>query len=161
LLARDPGSCWYADDSEGGGSPKAITDSNVNHPAGSTTCAAAGRSAAWSSASLACTRGDVNPSPPPPPPPAPTGPVLLRLGRPDRILLSGTLVTPDSAFDGEILVEDDTITCVAASCSGDPGAADASVAGLRGPGHLRAEQVPLRGGSLGHRGKQLRPTSVS
>jgi cytosine/adenosine deaminase-related metal-dependent hydrolase len=199
-LARDPASCWYADDSEGGGSPKAITDATVNHPAGSTTCAAAGRSATcgivapgehvwvgypylnpvtpdacrllattrtsgvcgtdfadlgaggptastaagqcfgrkpdgtvWSATSLTCTRGDVNPSPPPPPPPPPpTGPVLVRLGRPDRILLSGTLVTPDTAFDGEILVEGDTITCLAASCSADPGAADASVVQTNG-----------------------------
>ena len=199
-LARDPASCWYADDSEGGGSPKAISDANVNHPTGSTTCAAAGRGvtcgivapgehvwigyayinsvtpdscrllattrtagvcgtdfadvgaggptastaagqcfgrkpdgAAWSPSSLACTRGEANPSPPPPPPPAPpSGPILVRVGRPDRILLSGTLVTPDTAFDGEILVEGDTITCVASSCSGEPAAADASVVQTNG-----------------------------
>jgi hypothetical protein len=41
-LARDPTYCFSIDDIAGGGSPKLITDANVNHAAGSTTCAAAG-----------------------------------------------------------------------------------------------------------------------
>src|SRR5689334_2343884 len=44
-LVRDPGSCWYVDDTSGGGSPKLISDSNVNHAVGSTTCESAGKSA--------------------------------------------------------------------------------------------------------------------
>lgn len=38
-------SCWFVDDVEGGGAPKRVTDSNVNHAATSSTCAAAGRAA--------------------------------------------------------------------------------------------------------------------
>ncbi|GMV14815.1 MAG: hypothetical protein AMXMBFR56_30390 [Polyangiaceae bacterium] len=44
-LTNDPTSCWFVDDVEGGGAPKKITDSLVNHAASSTTCAAAGRAA--------------------------------------------------------------------------------------------------------------------
>ena len=44
-LARDAAVCWYVDDINGGASPKLVTDSNVNHPTGSTTCSAAGRGA--------------------------------------------------------------------------------------------------------------------
>lgn len=44
-LLGDPTDCWFVDDVSGGGAPKKITDSLVNHAAGSTTCAAAGRSA--------------------------------------------------------------------------------------------------------------------
>ena len=42
-LAGDPASCWFIDDGNGGGAPRAITDANVNHPDGSSTCAAAAR----------------------------------------------------------------------------------------------------------------------
>ena len=45
-LAGDPASCWFVDDGNGGGSPRAITDANVNHPDGLSTCGAAGRGAA-------------------------------------------------------------------------------------------------------------------
>jgi cytosine/adenosine deaminase-related metal-dependent hydrolase len=44
-LARDPSRCWLVDDSEGGGAPKVITDSNLVHAAGSTTCSSRGRPA--------------------------------------------------------------------------------------------------------------------
>lgn len=44
-LARDPARCWLVDDGDGGGPPKAITDVNVIHAAGSTTCQALGRGA--------------------------------------------------------------------------------------------------------------------
>jgi len=50
----------------------------------------------------------------------------LTLDRRDRILLSGMVVTPDVAFAGEVLIEGDTITCVAASCAQQPGAVGAS-----------------------------------
>src|SRR5262245_32055200 len=42
-LALDPGSCFFVDDTSGGAAPRAVTDANVNHAPGSTTCAAAGR----------------------------------------------------------------------------------------------------------------------
>ena len=42
-LAGDPASCWYVDDGDGGGAPRAISDAIVNHPVGSTACGAAGR----------------------------------------------------------------------------------------------------------------------
>ena len=50
-------------------------------------------------------------------------------GAPDRILLSGTVVTPDVAFDGEVLVEQSLITCVApgTACSQLPGAIGATL----------------------------------
>jgi hypothetical protein len=44
-LAKDPASCWYVDDAEGGGSPKLLGDTNLLHPTGSTTCSALGRPA--------------------------------------------------------------------------------------------------------------------
>jgi hypothetical protein len=42
-LYKDPRTCWWVDDNENGGAPKLITDANVNHAAGSTTCSSAGR----------------------------------------------------------------------------------------------------------------------
>lgn len=44
-------------------------------------------------------------------------PAVEKLGPGTGVLLKGTVVTPDTAFAGEVLVEGDTITCVAASCS--------------------------------------------
>ena len=44
-LTNDPASCWFVDDSSGGGAPKRITDAVVNHAPGSTTCGALGRPA--------------------------------------------------------------------------------------------------------------------
>jgi 5-methylthioadenosine/S-adenosylhomocysteine deaminase len=248
-LAGDPASCWYVDDGEGGGAPRAITDADVNHPAGSITCANAGRSAtcaliapgehvwvklsfinsvtpdacrllaaprsgtacgapadvgvggptassvagqcfgrqpdlgSWSATAIDCTQGAPNPCGPggcPAPPQdagsdaradattdaistpdagrdggvatdggadsrtdgagdAPTDadssggpPVVVRLGRPDHLLLSGTVVTPDLSFEGEVLIAGDTLSCVATSCAGDPAAADATVVATNG-----------------------------
>jgi len=69
----------------------------------------------------------------------PAGPVLSHLGRPDRLLLSGTIIAPDGFFDGQVLVEDTTITCVqpGTACAAMPGAVDATVidtAGIISPG---------------------------
>jgi 5-methylthioadenosine/S-adenosylhomocysteine deaminase len=52
---------------------------------------------------------------------------LLSLGDPDKILLRGIVVTPDIAFDGEVLVVAGIITCVDLDCSADPDAPNASV----------------------------------
>jgi 5-methylthioadenosine/S-adenosylhomocysteine deaminase len=43
-LANDPGLCWFVDDSVGWGSPRGLSDANVNHAGGSTTCSGLGRS---------------------------------------------------------------------------------------------------------------------
>jgi 5-methylthioadenosine/S-adenosylhomocysteine deaminase len=247
-LAGDPAACWYVDDGAGGGTPRAITDANVNHPDGSSTCGAAGRGAAcglvgpgehvwvklsfinsvtpdacrllsaprsggacggtpadvgaggptastaagqcfgrqpdlgpWSATAIECTQGAANPCGPagcPAPAPdagadateagdatdaapdatedvsadagvdatppdvgtdagadagLPGGPAaIVRLGRPDRLLLTGTIVTPDVAFEGELLITGDTVACVAPSCAGDPAAADATVVATNG-----------------------------
>lgn len=59
--------------------------------------------------------------------------VLTTLGSdPSKILLQGMVVTPTQSFTGEVLVETDLITCVAASCAGEPGAATASVVQTNG-----------------------------
>ena len=47
------------------------------------------------------------------------------------VMLQGTIVTPDTVIDGEVLVRGDTITCVG-SCDGDPGAAGAIVVQTNG-----------------------------
>ena len=52
---------------------------------------------------------------------------LTKVGAPGKILLKGCIVTPGSSFDGEVLIESDTLTCVGADCSASPGAATASV----------------------------------
>ncbi len=59
-------------------------------------------------------------------------PVVEKTGAGANVLLKGTVVTPDTFFVGEVLVEGDTITCVAASCSASPGAASASVVQTNG-----------------------------
>jgi cytosine/adenosine deaminase-related metal-dependent hydrolase len=51
------------------------------------------------------------------------------------------VVTPDTATVGEVLVESNVITCVAASCAGEPGAAGATIIDTRGmifPGMIDA-----------------------
>ena len=50
------------------------------------------------------------------------------VGAADRILLAGTIVTPDMTFDGEVLVEQALITCVEPgdACSQAPGAVGAT-----------------------------------
>ena len=56
-------------------------------------------------------------------------PPSIVLGAPDRILLSGTVVTPDVSFDGQVLIEHDRITCVepGTACEGQPGASGATI----------------------------------
>ena len=54
-------------------------------------------------------------------------PATLTKGAPDRFLLKGAVITPTGAIAGEVLVESKNITCVAASCSGQPGATGATV----------------------------------
>lgn len=43
-LVKDSDICWYVDDAPGGGTPKLVSDANVNHAAGSRSCGAPGRS---------------------------------------------------------------------------------------------------------------------
>ncbi|MBK8254758.1 MAG: amidohydrolase family protein [Polyangiaceae bacterium] len=59
-------------------------------------------------------------------------PEILTLGTPGKLLLQGCIITPDDSFDGQVLVESDTITCVAADCSSMPGATGASVVATHG-----------------------------
>ena len=60
------------------------------------------------------------------------GPVIESGGAPTRFLLRGTVITPTGALDGEVLVDGNLITCVAASCSAAPGAAGATVIDTNG-----------------------------
>jgi hypothetical protein len=55
-------------------------------------------------------------------------------GAGDRVLLTGVVITPDQVIDGQVLVEGDKITCVAAGdeCSMQPGAAGATVIDTHG-----------------------------
>lgn len=53
-------------------------------------------------------------------------PLTVTPGASDRLLLRGTIVTPSVVVDGEVLVEGQTITCVAPSCATQPGAAGAT-----------------------------------
>ena len=52
----------------------------------------------------------------------------------DRILLVGTIVTPDAIIEGQLLVEGKLITCVDAGdvCSKQPGASGATIINTRG-----------------------------
>jgi 5-methylthioadenosine/S-adenosylhomocysteine deaminase len=61
-------------------------------------------------------------------------PATVTLGAPDRILLLGTVVTPDVTYDGEVLVEATTITCAAAgtACESAAGAAGATIIDTHG-----------------------------
>lgn len=54
-------------------------------------------------------------------------PEITKVGSPGKLLLKGCIVTPEESFDGEVLVESDTLTCVGTDCSAAPGAATASV----------------------------------
>ncbi|CAN5917836.1 hypothetical protein BH11MYX3_BH11MYX3_28260 [soil metagenome] len=67
----------------------------------------------------------------------------ITLGAPDRILLLGTIVTPETILDGQVLVEGNLITCVASgtACAAMPGAAGATVIDTKGviaPGMIDA-----------------------
>jgi cytosine/adenosine deaminase-related metal-dependent hydrolase len=57
---------------------------------------------------------------------------ITTMARRDRIRLQGKVVAPAGAFDGEVLIENDTLTCVAVSCADQPGAADATVVQTNG-----------------------------
>jgi 5-methylthioadenosine/S-adenosylhomocysteine deaminase len=61
-------------------------------------------------------------------------PATVMLGASDRILLVGTVVTPDVTFEGEVLVEGGTITCAAvgSACEAQTGAAGATVIDTHG-----------------------------
>ncbi len=55
-------------------------------------------------------------------------------GATNRFLLIGTVVTPDTSYDGQVLVESDTITCAApgTTCAGQSGATGATVINTNG-----------------------------
>ena len=59
-------------------------------------------------------------------------PEIVTMGMPGKLLLKGCVVTPDEAYDGEVLVESDTLTCVGPDCSASPGAATATVVATHG-----------------------------
>lgn len=69
-----------------------------------------------------------------------TGPgPTITVGAKDKILLIGTIVTPDAVIEGEVLVEGQLITCVAAGTecegrSGAPGATTIDTKGIIAPG---------------------------
>jgi cytosine/adenosine deaminase-related metal-dependent hydrolase len=68
-------------------------------------------------------------------------PEIVKVGLPGKLVLRGCVVTPDQAFNGEVLIESDTLTCVAGSCADAPGAADATVVVTHGivmPGMIDA-----------------------
>jgi len=68
--------------------------------------------------------------------PRPNGgpPATITPGAADRILLVGTVVTPDTSFDGQVLVEQDKITCVqeGSACAAAAGASGATVIDTHG-----------------------------
>lgn len=66
------------------------------------------------------------------PPTAPDHAELLAMPRRDKVLLQGTVVLPDSFFEGEVLIEGDTITCVAPSCASVAQVIDAAVVRTNG-----------------------------
>ena len=63
---------------------------------------------------------------------APDHAELLAMPRRDKVLLQGTVVLPDSFFQGEVLIEGDTITCVAPSCAAIAQVIDAAVVRTNG-----------------------------
>ncbi len=68
-------------------------------------------------------------------PDAYTGPdPTITVGAADRILLHGTIVSPEVVIVGEVLVEGNTITCVAADngCDAMPGATGATIIDTKG-----------------------------
>jgi 5-methylthioadenosine/S-adenosylhomocysteine deaminase len=46
---------------------------------------------------------------------------------PTRVFMTGTLVTPDQVLDGEMVIDGDTITCVATNCTAPAGATQITV----------------------------------
>ena len=72
---------------------------------------------------------------------APGPPEVVSLGTPGRLRIHGCLVTSDGVYDGDVLIVDDHLACVAADCSGDPEALGATVVDAHGivmPGLLNA-----------------------
>jgi 5-methylthioadenosine/S-adenosylhomocysteine deaminase len=67
-------------------------------------------------------------------PPADGSTPTIVVGAPDRLLLIGTIVTPDQIMDGEVLVEGTSITCAAAGtqCESETGAAGATIIDTHG-----------------------------
>jgi 5-methylthioadenosine/S-adenosylhomocysteine deaminase len=63
-----------------------------------------------------------------------SGPATVTPGASDRFMLLGTVVTPDVAFEGQVLVEGTLITCVAPGlgCSGQVGAVGATILDTHG-----------------------------
>jgi cytosine/adenosine deaminase-related metal-dependent hydrolase len=63
-----------------------------------------------------------------------SGPATVVPGAPDRILLLGTVVAPDTTFVGQVLVEGERITCVEAgdACASKAGAAGATIVDTHG-----------------------------
>ena len=59
-------------------------------------------------------------------------PNIASTGQAGHLVLRGTIVTPDQVIEGEVLVDGDTISCVAASCSGAPTYAQATVVETHG-----------------------------
>ena len=57
---------------------------------------------------------------------------IADLGVSTRILLRGTIVASTGIVEGELLVDGDTITCLAASCAGEPGADAATIVETEG-----------------------------
>jgi cytosine/adenosine deaminase-related metal-dependent hydrolase len=241
-FSADHDRCWLVDDIEGGGAPKLISDANLLHPQGSTTCSALNRPATcsvvgpgehvwvkyafvnattadacrlvsvpkvgstcgtmvidqtvggptssssagqcfgrqpdgegWSGGAIACTQGagnggcvvgsacdDGNPCTTGETfaptctcgggapqtgttcgpskicqagvcstPPADTAPVITRQGT-GGMILAGTIVTPDTLLEGEVLIVGDEIRCVAPSCQSDPAAATVAIVQTNG-----------------------------
>ena len=56
----------------------------------------------------------------------------ITAGAADRFLLTGMIVTPDTAFAGQVLVEGNAITCADVSCAAMPGAAGATLIDTQG-----------------------------
>ena len=61
-------------------------------------------------------------------------PATVTPGAADRIMLLGTVVTPDVSFEGQVLVEGSLITCVAPGlgCQGQVGAIGATIIDTHG-----------------------------
>jgi cytosine/adenosine deaminase-related metal-dependent hydrolase len=80
------------------------------------------------------------------PPPDAGTPATITPGAADRFLLRGTVLAPSGAIAGEVLVEGNTLTCVAVSCSAQGGAAGATVIDTNGvilPGMIDAHNHGL------------------
>lgn len=75
-----------------------------------------------------------------------SGGASITPGAADRFLLKGAVITPTGAIQGEVLVEGTDVTCVAASCSAQPGASGATIIDTNGviaPGLIDAHNHGL------------------